>query len=502
MSSFSHLPLGQPIPATPHAVSCSLPTMRDIRGYEEKDPETMRQLTSGYPRFVVHPYAVRLAAHLRDTTPALAGRTLWLTTSDRMARELLAHLDRAGPGAALLPDPGCPGVSHPAGPALTARAKAFLQNLGGFISSRDAEARLVQLGLLAAPQAEALFAGDAPAEIRRVLRTALPGTSDHDLILAPSGMNAVQAAFRAVADTQAARGRTVWLQLGWLYLDTIAILKQFTATPADYVYVRDPLDHDAIARIFARHGGRIAGVMVELPTNPLIQTPDVPQLAALCRQHGARLVIDPSVASVFNLDVLPHADLVVTSLTKYCASEGDLTAGCVAVNPAGPEAAALRAGVASRVEPVHARELARLAAEIGETHAVLERIHANTAQVVAFLESHPRVRDVHWALRADSRANYLKIARHPQATGGMITFTLRMPLAEFYDRLRLPKGPSFGMKTTLICPFMYLAHYDLVTTPAGLAELAASRLDPDLLRLCCGTEPAAEIIGALAEALA
>ena len=111
------------------------------------------------------------------------------------------------------------------------------------------------------------------------------------------------------------------------------------------------------------------------------------------------------------------------------------------------------------------------------------------------------MRDVHWALRAESRANYLKIARAPDATGGMITFTLRMPLATFYDRLRLPKGPSFGMKTTLICPFMYLAHYDLVSTPAGLAELSASSLDADLLRLCCGVEPVEDIIGALAEAL-
>jgi cystathionine gamma-synthase len=83
----------------------------------------------------------------------------------------------------------------------------------------------------------------------------------------------------------------------------------------------------------------------------------------------------------------------------------------------------------------------------------------------------------------------------------MISFTLRGKLDRFYDRLRLPKGPSFGMRTTLICPFMYLAHYDLVTTPAGRAELEANGLDPDLLRLCVGTEPAAEIIGALREAL-
>src|SRR5215213_828757 len=92
MSVFPPLPLGQRIPASPHAVSCSLPRMRDVRGYEEKDPETMRQLTSGYPRFVVHPYTRQLAAHLIATTPALAGQTVWLTTSSRMADALVAAL--------------------------------------------------------------------------------------------------------------------------------------------------------------------------------------------------------------------------------------------------------------------------------------------------------------------------------------------------------------------------------------------------------------------------
>jgi cystathionine gamma-synthase len=108
-----------------------------------------------------------------------------------------------------------------------------------------------------------------------------------------------------------------------------------------------------------------------------------------------------------------------------------------------------------------------------------------------------------WALAPGSRDHYLRLARGPDATGGMITFTLKKigGLPHFYDRLRLPKGPSFGMTTTLICPFMYLAHYDLVTTPAGLAELAASKLDPDLLRLCVGTEPVEEIIATLGEAL-
>jgi cystathionine gamma-synthase len=476
--------------------------MRSVRGYEEKDPEITRHLTNGYPRFVVHPDARQLAAHFIATTPELRGRTLWLTSSAAMARALADHL---GPvcDARSCTLHGLPAVSHPEAADTAALAKTFLQNIGGFLSSREAEDHLVALGLRSAPYPEDAFAGDATAEIRRQLRAVLPGTADQDIILTNCGMSALHAAFRAVAVVQAPRGRTVWLQLGWLYLDTIAILKKFTASPADYVYIRDVADLEGLTRIFAAHGTRIAGVVAEVPTNPLIQTPDLPAIADLCRRHGARLLVDPSISSVYNLDVLKYADLVVGSLTKYTASEGDLTAGLIAVNPAGPDAAALRTSGTTGVEPLYARDAARLALQIGRTPAVLDQIHASMPKVVAFLEQHSAVKGVFWALQAGSRANYLKLARAPNATGGMITFTLRQPgaLENFYDRLRLPKGPSFGMTTTLICPFMYLAHYDLVTTPAGLAELAASKLDPDLLRLCIGTEPADDIIATLAEAL-
>ena len=477
--------------------------MRSVRGYEEKDPEIVRQLTNGYPRFVVHPFAKKLAQHFIAASPALRGRTLWLCTSAAMARTLAAHLGDPR-DAQLFAQPPLFGVSHPESTATYALAKTFLQNLGGFISSRETEDHLVALKLLPAAHPEDAFPGDASAEIRRQLRTVLLGATDADLLLANCGMSAVNAAFRAVNAVQAPRGRTVWLQLGWLYLDTIAILKKFTAKPADYVYVRDVSDLAGLSRIFAAHGARIAGVVAEVPTNPLIQTSDLPAIAQLCRQHGAKLLVDSSMSSIFSLNVLPHADLVVNSLTKYTASEGDLTAGLVAINPTGPDAAALRAGAAAAIEPLYPRDAARLGWQISQTSAVLEKISASMLQVVAFLEQHPAIQDVYWALHPASKANYLKLARSPNATGGMITFTLRAPgaLEKFYDRLRLPKGPSFGMKTTLICPFMYLAHYDLVTTPAGLAELAASKLDPDLLRLCVGIEPVAEIIAALNEALA
>jgi cystathionine gamma-synthase len=477
--------------------------MAAVRGYEERDPAVTGRLATGYPRFLVHPFARRLGA-LLAARHGLGGQTLWLVSSAGMAESLVAHLAapaRGGGGARRFAADGVHGVVHPAEPELAARAKLYLQHVGGFLSSREAEDRLVALGGADAAGTEAGFSGDAAAEIRSHLRRVLPGAGDRDLLLANCGMNASYAAFRAVSELQARRGRTAWIQFGWLYLDTIAILRKFTASRADYVHLPDVMDLGALSRVLEESGDRIAGVFTEAPTNPLIQTPDVAALGALCRRHGVRLIIDPSVASVFSVNCLPHADLVVNSLTKYTGSDGDVIAGLLAVNPAGPEADALRSAAAGRLEPVYGRDLARLAAQIGDTEAVLARIDASTAEVAAYLGSHPRVRDVYWALQPGSAADFRRIARHPNATGGMISFTLRGPMEPVFDRLRLPKGPSFGMKTTLICPFLYLAHYDLVTSAAGRAELRANDLDPDLLRLCVGTEPVGDIIEALAEAL-
>ncbi|MEO6993406.1 MAG: PLP-dependent transferase [Lacunisphaera sp.] len=502
MSIFQPIPLGQRIPGSPHSVACSLPTLRDIIGYEEGQPETTRHITSGYPRFVVHSHARQLCAYL-VTRPELAGKSLWLVSSAKMAAALADHLGRAEPaGAVPFCIDGIDGVAHRDTVALNARGKVFLQHLGGFLSSRAAEDHLVGLGVITQAAPEKLFPGDNTAEIKRVLRQAYPAAPDTDLLLAPSGMNALYASFRAINALQAPRGRTVWIQLGWLYLDSIALLKKFTATPAtDYLRLGDVTDFAALERVFQAQGHRIAGLVIEAPTNPLIQTPDVAAVAALARKYGARLILDPAICSPFNVDLLAHADVVPQSLTKYTAHEGDVIAGVVVINPAGPDADQLRKIIPEWLEPVHERDLSRLAAQIGTTPEVIAKINASAKKIATFLENHPAVKKVWWALQPSTRANYLKIAHTPHSVGGMISFTINGSMEKFYDRVRLAKGPSFGMSTTLISPFIYLAHYDLVTSEAGRAELAAHGLTPDLLRLSVGTEPVDDIIETLAEAL-
>jgi cystathionine gamma-synthase len=79
---------------------------------------------------------------------------------------------------------------------------------------------------------------------------------------------------------------------------------------------------------------------------------------------------------------------------------------------------------------------------------------------------------------------------------------LRGDLEAFYDALAVMKGPSFGTRFTLVCPFMYLAHYDLVTAEEGRKFLSSIGIDPDLIRISVGAEPIEAIIQCFADALA
>src|SRR5690606_1685545 len=119
--------------------------------------------------------------------------------------------------------------------------------------------------------------------------------------LAPCGMNAFHATWRSLADLQASRGRTVWIQLGWLYLDTIEQLRRFSRVPADYISLRDATDLSAVAAAVRDAGARFAGIVTEAPTNPLVQTADFAALSELVRRHEGRLVIDPSLVSPLNV---------------------------------------------------------------------------------------------------------------------------------------------------------------------------------------------------------
>ena len=497
MNPTPQLPLGTPIPRSQHAVSVSMPTMDDVIGYEEKRPATLEKLTTGYPRFVVHPYLLKIQAHWQRLFE-IGTSPVWLTSSENMAKRLQSQF--APEQTKLIKHRGVSGVKLSVDADLNRQAKLFLQHVGGMLGTRQAEDYLLAEGLLSAPQAEATFDGDAEAELRRTLAPLL-GVDAESIVLSNSGMNAFFATFEAINAIQRPKGRNSWIKLGWLYVDTMHILEKLSGPQARNEEVFDIFAIDQLERILERRGGEIAGIITEAPTNPLIQTADLRRIHELATRHGAYFVVDPTVNSPANLDVSQVADVIINSLTKYAASEGDVIMGATAVTANCPDRTTLLAEIRSEAERPYPRDCHRLAAQIGSYPEVIDKINRNTAAVVTFLEAHPKVRTVHWALQGRSASHYRTYARSPACVGGLLSFEYDGQLAEVHDRFPLAKGPSFGITKTLLCPFIYLAHYELVTSVAGRERLWSAGISPELLRLSIGTEDPEVIIGALREAL-
>jgi cystathionine gamma-synthase len=498
VDAFQHHPLGQRFPDSPHAVCVSLPTMADVIGYEEKDPAVVREMTSGYPRFFLPGFVRQLAAHIAsDIGPD--PRDILLLNSSRAAAELLNFIDE--PSAKAEEDEGFTYVHFPQDPDTYKKAFTFLQHTGCGISSRQAEDVLFREGLISSIFPEETAPTDHPESTVRQNLSLIAGVSEGDILLCNSGMNAFYAAYLAACEIQRPRGRNIWVQLGWLYLDTREILEKFLGPDERLIRHLDVFDVDGLEILFRENRGRIAGIITEAPTNPLIQTPDLERIYSIAREEGALLIADPTISSPANVNLLPYADLLVNSLTKYAASSGDILSGAIFFNPDSLFYAELKELIPLLQEPPHLRDLQRLALEIPNYPYVITQINRNTNALANFLDGHPAINKLHWAYSPESRANYEKLARRPSAPGGLLTIDLNCPIAEFYDRIRIIKSPSFGTFFSMVCPFMYLAHYNLVSTQEGRRQLTQSDINPDLIRIAVGAEDTETLLVIFEEAL-
>jgi len=491
--------LGATVPDSPHATVVCLPTLDDVIAYERKEERVWSLIRAGYPRFVRNELVTLAAEELLrrcgispdwpEALPPDFPSPPWAMFP--LARMDIAERLAAQAGARILTygiDPGFTLIVVEAGDAATRLAK-LVQHTGTLISSRQAEASL----------AEAPAAPDtgSPA-VRAALAPFFPGVQPDDLLLCSSGMNAVDAALHAVDSAQAPAGRRAWIQLGWLYVDSIRLLEKNPGVERRFVH--DVTDLAAVERHLA--AGDVAGVLTEAPNNPQLQTADLEALRALCDLHGAMLVVDPSSAGVAATDVLPYADLVACSLTKYAASSGDVMAGVLAVNPARSHAAELLAAARQRHVPLHALDAAALAPQAARVAEVTAKLSANAAELARRLAAHPAVVRVRTALTGPTADNYRRVMRPGMGAGSLVTVELQEgAMRGVYDRLALVKGPSFGLGFTIAAPFMWLAHFDEVTSEQGRAAIRAAGLDPDLLRVSVGLEPVDEIWAAFVAAL-
>ncbi|KAI8865350.1 PLP-dependent transferase, partial [Ramicandelaber brevisporus] len=160
------------------------------------------------------------------------------------------------------------------------------------------------------------------------------GVSERDVWLYPCGMNAIYHAHRilkrALGDRSAARG----VVFGFVYTDTLKVLEKFGPQPAAgnsamFFGHGDGADYDALEAALAAE--RVLAIFTECPSNPLLKTADLARLRRIADANGCALVVDETLGNFSNINVLPYADVVVSSLTKVFSGDSNVMGGSLVV---------------------------------------------------------------------------------------------------------------------------------------------------------------------------
>lgn len=308
---------------------------------------------------------------------------------------------------------------------------------------------------------------------------------EDDVYLFPAGMNAIFNAHRTLLATKPAAKS---INFGFPYVDTLKILQKFGPGCQFYGHGSDQDLDDLEERL--RGGESFLGLFCEFPGNPLLKCPDLARMRKLADEFDFLIVIDETIGTFANINVLPVADIVVSSLTKIFSGDSNVMGGSAILNPESKHYGTLKKAMnhiyRDNYWPEDAVFMERNSRDFSSR---VDRINANAEAVCDTLRPHPVVRDVYYPKHIPSRPNY-DIYRLPGGGyGGLlsIVFHHRAQAQVFYDTIETAKGPSLGTNFTLCSPYVLLAHY-------GELDWAAQfGVDPYLIRVSVGLEETADL---------
>jgi len=473
--------LGIPLPDSPHACSVCLPTWDSVIGYEESRDKVVRRMQSGYPRFFRHPVVERLFSAARAEIAGEGEDVLVLPTRGSVQRAHRWVERRAEAAVRIASFHGLQVLVYPV--KAQTEAKLYWRFAGEVVSSRQAQDYLDGH----------LREGTKSHLIARAMSKHV-GIPASDVFVFSSGMSAVSAALRALPGLR--EGRKT-LQLEFPYVDCLKVQEHFGN---GVVYLNDASGEsfdEALRRI---RQGEFAGVFTEVPSNPLLRTVDLIRVAEACAASSTPLVVDDSATGPLNVQLMDHADLVTSSLTKWVSGKGDVMAGMVSVRASSPHAKDFRASLevdSKEVAPLYIGDAEVLLSNLKTYPKRMAAVNANGSGLAAWLNQHPAVAKV-WHPSLVHTASYEAVMRPGGGYGGLLSFTLKAPkkTSKVFDALRINKGPSFGTPFTLACPYTLLAHYDELEWAEGCG------VPSHLLRVSCGQEPIESLIAVFTEALA
>ena len=237
-------------------------------------------------------------------------------------------------------------------------------------------------------------------------------------------------------------------------------------------------------------------VVFESPTNPVTKIADIEHLTAHARRAGALTVLDNTFAGFHNHGAY-DIDLFLHSLTKYASGHGDVMGGAIIAR--GELIAQMRKDVGT-MGPTLDPHAAFLIQRGMRTYFLrYERQCANALAASLFLESHPRVKRVHYP-GLDSHPQHVLAGRQMSDFGTVVTFELDGGFeqgARFAEALQLfSMSASVGSTESLVMPPQLLAGNEY--TPD---QRVASLITRGTVRLSIGLEDAADLVQDLGQAL-
>lgn len=472
--------LGLPIPDDRHAVSVCLPTWNSVIGYEEGRDKVMSRLQCGYPRFFLHPAVNRLFQKCEKAVAVDGEKVIVFPNKDAAQRALRFVEKRSGAALRIASFDGLQVLILPEDKYDI--GMEYWRYSGEVVSSRQA------LDVL---DGDGLWEYDGSDLLRRLEK--IGGYDEGDVYLYESGMSAVFAVHREIQKLSPSKKS---LQLDFPYVDVLKVQNSFGAGAVFLPASEGESFDEALNRIRI---GEFSSVFCEVPSNPLLRMMNLEKVRAACDAGNVPLIIDDTVCSAYNVDVKPYADIVTSSLTKWISGSGNVMAGAAQLLKKSSHYGELKAFFDDDCNGCNSKLYAQDAAILDEGSKSFEQrmkpVNAVAQSLVDFLDNHEAIEQV-WYPSKTTTGFYNLVKTEKGGYGGLISFTLKndKKIANFFDQLRISKGPSFGTEFSLICPYTLLAHYDELEWAEGCG------VSRNLIRISVGLEGKQELINRFNEA--
>ncbi|OKL58007.1 hypothetical protein UA08_06693 [Talaromyces atroroseus] len=509
-----------------HGVSISLPTWEaTISYFEEAEAWKNKHIEWCYPRFFVNRPIRELAdaalerlnltkdtdiAYLLFPTEAIAQDCAWHIAKDHQSVAIDIVLDLASFAMAIFPKEAKGSAMMfwiNAGGGLTTRhamfSKDYLCYLEGEYSNKKShiqspkpiDSALSMPSWINGIASTSVNVKSTIAKLSTPEDAAQPPVTADDVILYPTGMNAIYNASEALASL--AKTSTV-VAFGWIYDETIHNLKNGPWKKfIGYKRGTEQDLEDLTNRLKA--GERIGALFCELPSNVFLSSPPLHRLRELANEYGFYIACDDTVAGFINLDPMPYVDVMLTSLTKIFSGASDATGGSVIVNPASRDHNSIKAAIQARYEHACVFPLDTETLHYNSQYLIwrARKCNENTLAVVQMLHGHPLIKRLNHPSVDESLPIYKSLMRKDGGYGHVLSviFHDKNVAHRFYDILNLPKGSSFGTNFTIAVPFALLVHY------YNRDKVAAHGLPEHIIRFSIGLENVEEIKSVIQNAL-